>query len=115
MDNIQTSDSDSRSPSLPEELEIAQRAIDLPEVQEMIRRLAAYNLGVYMPHMHDVSTGAMQVLPEGMFQVEDDLKVSFQRTDPPGGTYVPVAWIWRDGAVPGAKCASICMTVHHAP
>jgi hypothetical protein len=37
---------------LPEELAIAQRAINLPEVQEIMRKLSAYNLGIYMPHKH---------------------------------------------------------------
>lgn len=102
-------------PELPEELAIAQRAINLPEVQEMMRKLSAFNLGVYMPHMHDVKNGAFQVLPAGMTQIEDNLKISFQSIDPPGRSYVPVAWVWRNGPTPGAKCAAICMTVHHAP
>lgn len=84
-------------PDLPEELAIARRAIELPEVQEMMRKLAAYNLGIYMPHMHDVKTGAFKVLPAGVTQVEDNLKISFQSVDPQGRSYVPVAWLWRDG------------------
>ena len=102
-------------PKLPEELAIAQHAIQLPEVQEMMRKLSAYHLGVYMPHMHDEKTGAFQLLPAGWTQVEDNLRVSFQSLDPPGVSYVPVAWFWRDGPTPGAKCTAICMTVHHAP
>ncbi len=102
-------------PDLPEELAIAQRAINLPEVQEIMRKLSAYNLGIYMPHMHDVKTGAFQVLPAGMTQVEDDLRVSFQSVDQPEGSFAPVGWFWRDGPTPGAKCKAICLTVHHAP
>ncbi|MGJ0507012.1 MAG: hypothetical protein ACR652_07695 [Methylocystis sp.] len=102
-------------PNLPEELAIARRAIELPEIQEMMRKLATYNLGIYMPHMHDEKTGAFKVLPAGVTQVEDNLKISFQSEDPQGRSYVPVAWLWRDGPTPGAKCAAICMTVHHAP
>ena len=102
-------------PKLPEQLAIAQNAIHLPEVQEMMRKLSAYNLGVYMPHMHDEQTGAFQLLPEKMTQVEDNLRVSFQSEDPPEKSYVPVAWFWRDGITPGSKCAAVCMTVHHAP
>jgi hypothetical protein len=70
-------------PKLPEELAIAQHAIQLPEVQEMMRKLSAYHLGVYMPHMHDEKTGVFQLLPEGVTQVEDNLRVSFQSVDPP--------------------------------
>jgi hypothetical protein len=101
-------------PELPEQLAIARNAIQLPEVQEMMRKLSAYNLGVYMPHMHDEKTGAFQLLPEGVIQVEDDLKVSFQSMDP-DSSFVPVAWVWNDGPTPGATCKAICMTVHHAP
>lgn len=110
-------DEDPRSPmALPEELAIARAAIDLPEVQEIIRRLSAFHLGVYMPHSHDEETGAFQVLPAGVIQVEDDLQVSFQAADHPEGSYVPVAWLWRDGELAaGAACTAICLTVHHAP
>ena len=63
---------------LPKELQVAQDSIELPEVQEMLRKLSQYNLGIYMPHMHDEQTGAFQPLPPGITQVEDGLKVSFQ-------------------------------------
>jgi hypothetical protein len=104
--------------ALPEELAIAQDAIQLPEVQEMMRKLAAYHLGVYMPHMHD-DKGALRPLPEGITQVEDNLKVSFQSAansaeDPLGLSYIPVAWFWRDGPTPGATCTSRCNRAHHA-
>jgi hypothetical protein len=102
-------------PALPAQLAIARDAIQLPEVQEMMRKLSAYHLGVYMPHMHDEKTGAFQLLPDGMIQVEDNLRVSFQSVDPPERSYVPVAWFWRGGPTPGIKCAAICLTVHHAP
>lgn len=102
--------------ALPEELAIARAAIELPEVQEILRRLSAFHLGVYMPHSHDDETGAFQVLPAGVIQVEDDLQVSFQAADQSEGSYVPVAWVWRDGGlVAGAACTAICLTVHHAP
>jgi hypothetical protein len=80
----------------------------------MMRKLSVYNLGIYMPHMHDEKTGAFQVLPAGMTQVEDNLKVSFQSGDP-GCSFAPVGWFWRDGPTPGATCKAICLTVHHAP
>ena len=28
------------------------KSIQEPEVQEMLRRLSAYGLGIFMPHMH---------------------------------------------------------------
>jgi hypothetical protein len=100
---------------LPEQLAIAQRAISLPEVQEIMRKLSEYNLGVYMPHMHDEKTGAFQVLPEGMTQVEDGFRVSFQQLHQLGDSFAPVAWFWHNGPTPGAQCKAICLTVHHAP
>ena len=38
---------------LPLALRIAQGAIQLPEVQDMLRRLSVYKLGIFMPHTHD--------------------------------------------------------------
>jgi hypothetical protein len=112
----EASSENSGLPPLPEQLAIAQYAIYLPEVQEMMRKLAAYHLGVYMPHMHDEKTGAFQPLPAGVIQVEDNLQVSFQAVEPPEGSFVPVAWVWRDDRpTPGAGCTAICTTVHHAP
>jgi hypothetical protein len=101
-------------PELPEQLAIAQSAINLPEVQDIMRRLSAYNLGIYMPHMHDEKTGAFRPLPAGMAQVEDNLRISFKSVDQLGrSNFVPVAWAWNDGPTPGGGCKSICMTIHH--
>lgn len=116
MDAVNVDEDPRSSMALPEELAIARAAIDLPEVQEIIRRLSAFHLGVYMPHSHDEETGTFQILPAGVIQVEDDLQVSFQAVDHPEGSYVPVAWLWRDGELAaGAACTAICLTVHHAP
>jgi len=38
---------------LPQALRTAQEAIHLPEVQEILRRLSEYKLGIFKPHMHD--------------------------------------------------------------
>ena len=37
---------------LPLALKTAQAAMQLPEVQEMLRRLSAFELGIFMPHQH---------------------------------------------------------------
>lgn len=68
-----------RDSGLPQALRTAQEAIHLPEVQEMLRRLSEYKLGVFMPHMHDEHTGEFQALPDEVTQLESGLKVSFQR------------------------------------
>ena len=104
------------SDTLPEELQLAQDAIHLPEVQEMMLRLAEFNLGVFMPHMHDDGTGAFRALPEGVTQVEDDLKVSFRRDSNAGArtdcTYLPVGWLWREGGSVTARECVMMGTMH---
>jgi hypothetical protein len=96
---------------LPHTLRTAQEAIHLPEVQEMLRRLAEYNLGICMPHMHDVRTDEFRELPDAVVQVESGLEVSFQpmkeianQTD----RFLPVGWLWRAGAsTPLAVCEMV--------
>ena len=86
---------------LPPTLRAAQAAIELPEVQEMLRRLSAYRLGIFMPHKHDEVTGEFLPLPDEVLQVESGLAVSFQRTDEIARQterFLPVGWLWRAGA-----------------
>ena len=93
---------------LPQALRTAQEAIHLPEVQEMLRRLSEYKLGICMPHTHDEQTGELQPLPDEVVQVESGLEVSFR----PAGEiasradrFLPVGWCWRAGAsAPSAAC-----------
>lgn len=100
------------SSGLPGELSVAQEAIYLPEVQEMLRRLSEYNLGIYMPHMHNEDTGAFQPLPSDVVQVEDALEVSFRSAhvvESKADRFVPVGWVWRDDGVRAMmKCVTYC-------
>ncbi len=93
---------------LPQALRTAQEAIHLPEVQEMLRRLSEYNLGVCMPHMHDERTGGFQQLADEVMQVESGLAVSFRPAEEIAGQadrFLPVGWFWRAGAAtPTAVC-----------
>ena len=93
---------------LPRELRTAQEAIRLPEVQEMLRRLSTYRLGIFMPHMHDEHTGDFRPLPDEVIQVESGLEVSFQPTAEivnQTDRFLPVGWFWRAGAsMPVAAC-----------
>ena len=93
---------------LPQALRTAQKAIRLPEVQEMLRRLSEYKLGIFMPHMHDEQTGEFQPLPDEVTQVESGLEVSFQPTEEIANQaerFLPVGWFWRAGAsTPSAVC-----------
>ena len=79
-----------------------------PEVQEMLRRLSKYQLGIFMPHMHEAQTGDFQALPDDLIQVESGLEVSFrssQEIQSQGDRFLPVGWVWRAGApTPVAAC-----------
>ncbi len=96
---------------LPQALRTAQEAIHLPEVQEMLRRLSEYRLGIFMPHMHDEQTGEFQPLPDEVMQVESGLEVSFQPTEAIASQtdrFLPVGWFWRAGAsAPSAACEMV--------
>ena len=96
---------------LPQALRVAQEAIHLPEVQEMLRRLSEYKLGIFMPHMHDGKTGEFQPLPDEVMQVESGLEVSFQPTGEiasQADRFLPVGWFWRAGApTPSAVCEMV--------
>jgi hypothetical protein len=86
---------------LPQALRTAQEAIYLPEVQEMLRRLSEYKLGIFMPHVHDEQTGEFQPLPDEVTQVESGLEVSFQPAEEivnQADRFFPVGWFWRAGA-----------------
>ena len=93
---------------LPPALKAAQAAMQLPEVQDMLRRLSAFRLGIFMPHQHDEGTGEFQPLPDEVVQVESARAVSFerlesiaQRTD----SFLPVGWRWCAGV---STVASVC-------
>ena len=95
---------------LPPRLRNAQAAVQLPEVQEMLRRLSGHGLGICMPHMHDEESGDFLSLPDDVMQVEAGLEVSFQpaaevtdQTD----RFLPVAWLWRAGAVTAAAACEM--------
>lgn len=93
---------------LPQALRTAQEAIHLPEIQEMLRRLSEYKLGISMPHIHDEQTGEFQPLPDEVMQVESGLEVSFRSTEEIANQtdrFLPVGWVWRAGAsTPSAVC-----------
>ena len=96
---------------LPQALRAAQEAMHLPEVQEMLRRLSEYKLGIFMPHMHDKQTGEFQPLPDDVMQVESGLEVSFQPMEEIANQtdrFLAVGWFWRAGAsTPLAVCEMV--------
>lgn len=98
---------------LPQSLKTAQQAIELPEVQEIIQKLSKYNLGVFMPHQHNLASGDFEVLPDDVIQVEDDLQVSFMsKIEADQLNALPVGWVWRKDGVTGyATCVKSCSYV----
>ena len=93
---------------LPPTLRTAQAAMQLPEVQDMLRRLSEYQLGIFMPHQHDDRSGEFQPLSDDVMQVESGLTVSFERLDEivrRTESFLPVGWVWRAGA---ATVAAAC-------
>ncbi len=87
---------------LPQSMLDAQRAVETPEVQRLIKELAKHNLGVYMPHMH--LSDDFQEQPAGVLQVE--VKSDFV----PAAQFkelgvLPVAWRWHeDGVIVSGSC-----------
>lgn len=96
---------------LPQAIRTAQEAIHLPAVQEMLRKLSKYKLGIFMPHMHDEQTGDFRALPDDVVQVESAMEVSFQATDEIANQtdrFLPVGWLWRGNAsTPSAVCEMV--------
>ena len=96
----------------PPAMKTAQDAIHRPEVQAMLRRLSDFQLGVFMPHMHDELTGDFRSLPDDIIQVESGLQVSFRPADAvarQADRFLPVGWMWRAGAsAPVAACEMAC-------
>ena len=87
--------------SPPPTLRAAQAAMQLPEVQDMLRRLSAFDLSLFMPHQTDEATGEFLPLHGDVMQVESGLAVSFPRLDEVANgarSFLPVGWFWRAGA-----------------
>lgn len=85
-------------------LQASFNALNNPEVQDAMKLLGKYGLGVFMPHIH--TTTGMEPLPRGIVQLEQQLHVSFVPEDNPGITSaVPVGWVWdQDSATVVSKC-----------
>lgn len=88
-------------------LQEAARAVNLPEVQDMIKKLGEYGLAVALPHMH--VNGKMVPLPDDMCAYESKLQISFGKRDEV--TDVPmVPVMWQCGKEIGsvASCVQNC-------
>lgn len=82
---------------VPTPIQRAKDAIELPAVQEMLRSLDEFGLGIILPHMHD-GDGYMIPLPMGVVGFEDRSQVAFRSADDPeiqAGR--AVGWRWDPG------------------
>lgn len=89
----------------------AQEAIELPDVQEMLARLSAYGLGVFVPHYHPPS-GGMAPLPKTQVALEAGLKVSFvDEADPvlSEDGVEDIGWRWDAEKKTVMKCTKCSM------
>lgn len=98
------------SQSISPEVQRARDAMNLPEVQEILGRLADFNLGIYMPHMHlpDLNFAP---LPPGCVQIEQGLRVRWASREEAAAlpNAIQVAWRWTDnGVTSSADCTATC-------
>ena len=96
--------------SIAPEIQRARDSIDLPEVREIMKRLADFNLGVYIPHMHRPDLD-FATLPPDTVQVEEGRQVRWisraELESLPNS--IQVAWRWVDnGVTSGAECIQTC-------
>lgn len=89
------------------ELQESVRAINLPEVQEIIKKLGKYGLAVALPHMH--VNGRMVPLPDDTYAYESKLQISFRkRGDEKDEVSVPVMWQCGKELTSVAYCSQEC-------
>ena len=89
------------------DLQHSVRAVNTPEVQEMLRQLGKFGLGVALPHMH--TDEGMVPLPEGMIASEDNLKVTFRKRDEmTNSKALPVMWQRGEEISSVAYCNAEC-------
>ena len=91
----------------------AQQAINTEEVQQMLRSLAVFGLGIFMPHLHPEG-GGFAPLPTDLVAAEKNLKVSFvKEEDIKEEEYVSVGWRWNNDLQTVAVCFQSAQFYHH--
>jgi hypothetical protein len=86
--------------------EKAQKFLNTTEGVEIARSLATHGLGIFVPHMHEDSSGEALPLPTGVVSHEDNLRVSFKNRQELDGKAVPVGWRWNGTEV--EMCSACC-------
>jgi hypothetical protein len=107
---------------LSSELQVAQKAVALPHVQDIIRTLARFNLAVYMPHAHrqenDAGGRGVVALRTTMVAVEEGLVTRLIPCDEAIALEhsVPTAWRWITGEAQvrvASRCFYACNDDQH--
>lgn len=100
--------------SIHPDIKRALNSIDLPEVQELIKRLSKYGLAVALPHAH-ADDGSFLPLSDSKVSYESGLKISFVENDAPVlKSSIPVMWRWSGKTEAIASCAQ-CDFYSHDP
>ncbi len=86
-------------------IKTASEAVNLPEVQAMLKRLDDFGLGIFVPHMHG-KEGDFEKLPDGVVQIEENMKIEFMsKTDPNLPESITVGWRWSTGDQSAMACS----------
>jgi hypothetical protein len=87
------------------EIRGAVQSVNLPEVQEIMKRLSDFGLGIMVPHAH-ADDNSFIPLDKDMVQVEDDHQVSFRHKDAVTKDFTPVGWRWDSETQVVALCTA---------
>lgn len=79
-------------------IEKSLESINNDHVQDMIKHLSSYGLGVCIPHMH-TNSGEIISLPSGVVQKESSLQISFTDDSLVNSFDTPVAWRWNNNGI----------------
>jgi hypothetical protein len=83
--------------NLSMEMQNAIQSLDTLEVKELVQKLAKYNLGIALPHIHNNEN--VEILPTGKIQYENNLNVSFlsqSEFEENNKNGYPVGWRWNE-------------------
>jgi hypothetical protein len=94
-------------------VQAAKEAVETPELVEILKRLAAHGLGVFVPHVH-TPDGHFAPLPSGTVALETNLHVYFvNATDSCLADAVAVGWVWDESIRQVMECKQCSATYHH--
>ena len=98
--------------NLPDFISSAQEAIQTIEIQEIIKKISSFGLGVFIPHMHPEERGFAE-LPAGMVSLEKNLNVTFVNQEEITGESIAVGWRWDEELQTVSACKQRPKFYHH--